>query len=129
MRWKRPSSRLPRRRGRWRCGTHSGMSPTGTEGRQEAGRLTCPRVRSAMTFTVEPLGPWDVPALRAMLAKDATHHLYLLGVLEEFGVVSRPQRIPFAFYGRFTAQRELCAVVFVGGDGGLLVPSSSDADS
>jgi len=82
-----------------------------------------------MTFTVEPLGPRDVPALRALLLRDTAHHLYLLGLLEEFGVVSpRASRTPFGFHGRFSAQRELTAAIFVGGEGGLVVPSSGNPE-
>lgn len=81
-----------------------------------------------MTATVEPLGPRDVPALRAMLARDAAHNMYLLGLLEEFGVVSRPPGLAFTFWGRFGANRELTAAVFVGGEGGLVVPSASDTE-
>ncbi|HLL54905.1 MAG TPA: DUF4081 domain-containing protein [Myxococcaceae bacterium] len=81
-----------------------------------------------MTSTVEPLGPRDLTALRALLTRDTPHNLYLLGVLEEFGVVPRSTRAPFTFYGRFSAKRDLTAAVFVGGQGGLVVPSSSDSE-
>lgn len=77
-----------------------------------------------MSSTVEPLGPSHVAALRALLAKDPVHNLYLLGVMEEFGVVCQPDRAQFAFWGRFL-QAELTAVVFVGGAGGLVIPSAS----
>lgn len=75
-----------------------------------------------MTVTIAPLGPLHVNALKALLAKDASHNMFLLGLMEEFGVVSRNKKAPFAFYGRFEAE-ELTAVLFVGGMGGLLVPS------
>lgn len=77
-----------------------------------------------MAVTVEPLGPRNVEALKALLGKDTTHNLYLLGIMEEFGVVCDPARFPFAFYGRFL-DGELTAVLFVGGTGGLVIPSSS----
>ncbi|MFZ5471572.1 MAG: DUF4081 domain-containing protein [Myxococcota bacterium] len=78
-----------------------------------------------MSATVEPLGPQDADALRTLLAKDPSHNLYLFGLLEEFGIQPRPGRPPHAFYGRFQG-RELTAALFVGGTGGLLVPSASD---
>ncbi len=76
-----------------------------------------------MPAVVEPLGPSHLSALRAMLARDTTHNMYLLGLLEEFGVVSNP-RTPFTFQGRFF-DGELTAAMFVAGSGGLLVPSAS----
>lgn len=78
-----------------------------------------------MPVTVEQLGPQDADALRALLSKDPVHNLYLLGLLEEFGITQRG-RVPFAFYGRFD-NKVLTAAVFVGGEGGLVVPSASDA--
>lgn len=78
-----------------------------------------------MPVSVEQLGTQDAEALRALLSKDPVHNLYLLGLLEEFGIAPRG-RVPFAFYGRFDNQ-VLTAAVFVGGDGGLVVPSASDA--
>lgn len=77
-----------------------------------------------MPAVVEPLGPSHVAALRALLSRDPTHNMYLLGLMEEFGVVSGPKRAPFTFYGRFFDE-ELTAALFVGGNGGLLVPSAS----
>jgi hypothetical protein len=44
--------------------------------------------------------------------------------MEEFGVVCDPDRAPFAYYGRFE-EGELTATVFVGGNGGLVVPSAN----
>lgn len=77
-----------------------------------------------MPAVVEPLGPSHVAALRALLSRDTTHNMYLLGLMEEFGVVSGPKRAPFTFFGRFF-DNELTAALFVGGNGGLLVPSAS----
>jgi hypothetical protein len=77
-----------------------------------------------MPAVVEPLGPTHVAALRTMLSRDTTHNMYLLGLMEEFGVVSGPKRAPFTFYGRFFDD-ELTAALFVGGTGGLVVPSAS----
>lgn len=77
-----------------------------------------------MPAVVEPLGPSHVAALRTMLARDTTHNMYLLGLMEEFGVVSGASRSPFTFYGRFF-DGELTAAMFVGGNGGLVVPSAS----
>lgn len=76
-----------------------------------------------MRHSVEQLGPRHLEALKQLLAKDPTHNLYLLGVLEEFGIVCDPDRAPFAFHGRFT-ETELTGVVFVGGTGGLVIPSA-----
>lgn len=75
-----------------------------------------------MSVTIEQLGPSHVGALRALLGRDVTHNLYLLGLMEEFGVVCGPDRAPFYFVGRFE-EGELTAVLFVGGNGGLVVPS------
>ncbi len=77
-----------------------------------------------MPAVVEPLGPSHVSALRTLLARDTTHNMYLLGLMEEFGVVSNNTRAPFTFFGRFF-DGELTASLFVGGGGGLLVPSAS----
>ena len=77
-----------------------------------------------MPAVVEPLGSTHVAALRALLSRDTTHNMYLLGLMEEFGVVSGPKRAPFTFFGRFF-DGELTAALFVGGNGGLLVPSAS----
>jgi hypothetical protein len=64
--------------------------------------------------------------LRAMLAREPAHNVYLLGLLEDFGIVARPGRPPFTFHGRFV-DGDLTAVLFVGGQGGLVVPSASPA--
>jgi hypothetical protein len=79
-----------------------------------------------MAVTIAPLGPPHVAALKALLAKDAAHNLYLLGLVEEFGVVCGPGRAPFTFHGRF-ADGALTAALFVGGGGALVVPSASPA--
>lgn len=78
-----------------------------------------------MTATVETLGAKDLHTLRAMLARDPVHNLYLLGLLEEFGIVPAPYRAHFAFHGR-VQRGELLAAMFVGGQGGLVIPSASD---
>ncbi|MHB8878625.1 MAG: GNAT family N-acetyltransferase [Myxococcaceae bacterium] len=74
---------------------------------------------------VEQLGPRDAEALRALLSREAVQNLYLLGLFEEFGITPRPGRAPFAFWGRFQG-RDLTAALFVGGDGGLVVPSADE---
>lgn len=76
----------------------------------------------AMSITVEQLGPKDNDALRAFLATDPAQNLFLLGILEEFGIEPRPGQAPFAFFGRFQG-RQLTAAVFVGGAGGLVIPA------
>jgi uncharacterized protein len=78
-----------------------------------------------MSATVEELGPQDGEALRALLSRDTAHNLYLLGLFEEFGIVPREGRLPFAFYGCRVAG-ELASAVFVGGEGGMVVPAVSD---
>ena len=79
-----------------------------------------------MPAQVEQLGPQHLDTLRAMLAREPAHNMYLLGILEEFGVVPRQGKTTFAWWGRFLAG-ELTAAVFVGGTGGLVVPSASAA--
>ncbi len=81
-----------------------------------------------MAATIEQLGSRHVEALKALLAKDTLHNLYLLGLVEEFGVVCDPERAPFAFHGRFV-DGELTAVLFVGGNGGLVVPSANSGSA
>jgi len=79
-----------------------------------------------MAVTVEPLGPARVGALKALLSRDPKANMYLLGLMEEFGVVSGADRAPFTFWGR-SQDDELTAALFVAGSGGLLVPSASTA--
>lgn len=76
-----------------------------------------------LTLTVAPLGPRDAPQLRALLVREPSPNLYLLGILEEFGVASTPASGSFTFWGSFQ-EGELAAAVFVGGSGGLIVPSA-----
>lgn len=78
-----------------------------------------------MSLNVAALGPNDAQPLRTLLARDPSSNMYLLGLLEEFGITPGPSRAPFTFWGKkFGA--ELTAAVFVGGTGGLVVPSASD---
>jgi hypothetical protein len=78
-----------------------------------------------MPATIEQLGPQHTDALRSLLTKDPRHNIYLLGLFEEFGIIPRAGRARFAFHGRFDGQT-LTAALFVGGEGGLVVPSASD---
>ena len=78
-----------------------------------------------MSLTVEALGAKDAPALKALLAREPAANLYLLGLLEEYGIAPPPGAPPFTFWGHFRG-RELSSAVFVGGTGGLVVPSSTD---
>jgi hypothetical protein len=78
-----------------------------------------------VTANVELLHHADTPALRALLSRDVPSNMYLLGLLAEFGIAPVAGRAPFAFYGNRHG-RELSAAVFVGGAGGLVVPSASD---
>ncbi|QRK13077.1 DUF4081 domain-containing protein [Archangium violaceum] len=75
--------------------------------------------------TVQQLVAKDTDALRALLAKDPAHNLYLLGLLQEYGIASADNRCSFSYWGRFDG-KTLTAAVFVGGSGGLVVPSASD---
>ena len=81
-----------------------------------------------MPVTVQQLSPRDTEALRALLARDPAHNLYLLGLLEEFGLYPADSRPSFSYWGRFDG-KALTAALFVGGDGGLLVPSAGDGAS
>lgn len=77
-----------------------------------------------MAVSVEPLHSRHLDMLRQMLAREPAHNLYLLGILEDYGIVAKPQHPPFHFHGRFV-DAELTAALFVGGPGALLVPSAS----
>jgi hypothetical protein len=78
-----------------------------------------------MPATIEQLGLQHTDALRSLLTKDSRHNIYLLGLFEEFGIIPRAGRARFAFHGRFEGE-SLTAALFVGGEGGLVVPSASD---
>lgn len=75
-----------------------------------------------MPVTAAPLGPTEAAALRSLLTKEPSPNLYLLGILEEFGVMG-PAGASFQFWGAFN-DGELAAAVFVGGEGALIVPSA-----
>src|SRR5689334_17971793 len=77
-----------------------------------------------MAVTVELLNARHLDTLRLMLAREPAHNLYLLGILEDYGIVSKGSHPPFQFHGRFV-DSELTATVFVGGSGSLIVPSAS----
>ncbi|MBK7857792.1 MAG: DUF4081 domain-containing protein [Archangiaceae bacterium] len=77
-----------------------------------------------MGVSVEQLQPRHLDTLRGLLAREPAHNLYLLGILEDYGIAPRPQHPPFAFHGRFV-DAELTAALFVGGSGSLVVPSAS----
>ncbi len=81
-----------------------------------------------MAVSVEPLHSRHLDMLRAMLAREPVHNLYLLGLVEDYGVVTRAGRPPFTFHGRFV-DGDLTAVLFVGGHGGLVIPSASPSTS
>jgi RimJ/RimL family protein N-acetyltransferase len=76
-----------------------------------------------MSVNLEELRHDHADALRALLSRDTPHNLYLLGIFEEFGIVAARGRPPFAFYGSFDQER-LTSAVFVGGDGGLVIPAA-----
>src|SRR6185295_16193687 len=73
--------------------------------------------------SVEFLAPKDAGGLRAFLAQEAAHNMYLLGILEEFGIAPQAGRTFWASY----MGMQMKAALFVGGDGGLYLPSASDA--
>lgn len=77
-----------------------------------------------MTKRIELLGKQHHDELLRLLTKEAAQNLYLLGLLEEFGITPAPGRAPFAFWGCFK-NNALDTVVFVGGEGGLVAPSAS----
>ena len=76
-------------------------------------------------MTISRLTEKDIPLLQAMLVREPVQNLYLLGLLAEFGVEPAKGRPRFGFYGRFQG-KTLAAALFVGGNGGLVVPSASD---
>jgi uncharacterized protein len=80
-----------------------------------------------MPVTVQQLAPKDTDALKALLARDPVHNLYLLGLLEEFGIAPLESRCSYSFWGRFDEAKTLTAALFVGAGGGLVVPSASDS--
>ena len=63
--------------------------------------------------------------LRALLAKDPVQNMLLLAVLEEYGL-GRAGAPPFRFLGAFDGEA-IKAVVFVGGNGSLVVPAGVPA--
>ena len=75
-----------------------------------------------MPVSTRQLAPSDVESLRAQLAKEAKDHLYLLGILEEFGLCEG-----LAFHAR-VSDGNVLAALFVGGEGGLAVPCAKDAN-
>lgn len=79
-----------------------------------------------MGVTYHQLGPLDAEPLKKLLLKEPAQNLYLLGLLEEFGVTPAKGRAPHAFFARVEGAT-VSAALFVGGDGGLLVPSASEA--
>lgn len=79
-----------------------------------------------MSVTVQQLAPRDAEALRVLLARDPANNLYLLGLLEEFGIEPAEKECSFSYWGRFEG-KTLTAAIFVGGSGGLVVPSAGDS--
>ncbi|QRN95585.1 DUF4081 domain-containing protein [Archangium violaceum] len=77
-----------------------------------------------MPVTVQQLTSQDSDALKALLAKDPAHNIYLLGLLAEFGIGD--SRSSYTYWGRFDG-KTLTAAVFVGGGGALVVPSAGDS--
>lgn len=71
------------------------------------------------------LGDRDEEELRTFLLADPVQNLFLLGALETHGVTGIPGETPVAFAG-VRRNGRLAGVVFVGGNGRLLVPSCTD---
>jgi GNAT superfamily N-acetyltransferase len=71
---------------------------------------------------IDLVGGDRLDALKALLARDPMQNMFLLSVLEEYGL-GRPDGPPFSFFA-LSGDRELKqAVLFVGGKGELFVPS------
>ncbi len=71
------------------------------------------------------LGGRDEEELRSLLLRDPLQNLFLLGVLEEHGLHGSPSGPPIGFLG-IRRGPGLAGVVFVGGQGRLLVPFCPD---
>ena len=80
-----------------------------------------------MGVRIAQLNQRDEEALRALLAQDVVQNLYVLGLLEEYGITGAPSGAPSCFHGAFRDDDTLMAAMFVGGRGGLVVPSASPA--
>lgn len=81
-----------------------------------------------MPVTVQQLSRQDKDTLKVLLARDPVHNLYLLGLLEEFGLGTDEDSSGIRYFGRFDG-KTLTAALFVGGGGGLVVPSAGDGAS
>jgi hypothetical protein len=77
-----------------------------------------------MSATFQPLGAGEAGPLRTFLLREASQHLYLLGLLEEFGMGAASGQGTHVFWGRLE-RGALTAALFVGGGGALVVPSAS----
>jgi uncharacterized protein len=64
----------------------------------------------------------DAAELRAFLAKDPVNNMYLGGLIQDFGLVHKTAFAPFEVWAN-RAGGKIDSVVFVGGAGGLVVPS------
>lgn len=81
-----------------------------------------------MRVHIEQLGPKDDAAARAFLETDVAQNLYLLGLVEEFGLSPPAGQPPFVVWGRKSGA-QLTEVLFIGGGGGLVVPSSGKPEN
>lgn len=75
-----------------------------------------------MPVSTHTLAPKDVEGFRGQLAREAKDNLYLLGVLEEFGLGDG-----VTFHARVN-ESDVLAALFVGGEGGLAVPCARDVN-
>lgn len=80
-----------------------------------------------MSATIERLSQTHLEALRGFLGQDPVHNLYLLGVLEDYGIEPKPEQAPFAFFGLFQGT-SLTGALFVGNGGGLVLPSAGSPE-
>ncbi len=78
-----------------------------------------------MAVLVSPAQPKHVDAIRSFLGRDAISNMYLLGLLEEYGLHSVDDA-EMQFLTRFEDGAPT-AVVFVGGEGELVIPSAAPA--
>lgn len=74
---------------------------------------------------IEPVTAERLETLRALLAKDPVQNMLLLALLEEYGL-GRAGAPPFRFLA-MTDGPAIRAVLFVGGDGNLLIPAGEPA--
>lgn len=78
-------------------------------------------------MAIDAISAERLDALRALLAKDPVQNMLLLALLEEYGL-GKPGAPPFRFLG-VSDGAGFKAVLFVGGEGNLLIPAGEPAAS